>query len=318
MSSTVHEVQAWAVGGLRVSKVVEMDVEVGELDGLIAEATPEVVRGIDWLAPAYANEAGQLLWSVHSFVVDTGDHVVLVDTCCGNHKDLPLIPNWGQLDTPYLDRLAAAGYRPEQITHVLATHLHLDHVGWNTTLVGDRWVPTFPNARYTYVRDEFEYHRGLAEGSSTSEDLGHAVVYAGADPDIHVQTRLVFEQSVQPCIDAGLVDLVPLDHEVVPGVRYVSTPGHTKAHSSVALESQGHRAFVTGDFIHHPVQFADPTWSSRGDYDRADSARRRVRFVEEAADTDLLVLGTHFVEPSAGRVVPDGAGYRFVPVPPTL
>lgn len=303
---------SWQIGDVKITQVNEIAVEVGELDGLIAEATPDAVKAVPWLYPDYANEHGQTLWSVHSFVVDTGSSVVLVDTACGNHKDLPLIPAWGGLDTPYLDRLADAGYKPEQIDYVAITHLHLDHVGWNTVLDGDRWVPTFPNARYTFVQDEFEYHKGLTEGGDVSDDLGHAVTYNGADPDIHRQTRLVFAQSIQPCVEAGLVDLVPVNHTICEGVRYTSTPGHTKSHHSLTIESKGETGFITGDFVHHPIQAAHPTWSSRGDWDRELSSARRQEFLASVADSDVLVFGTHFAGNSVGRIVSDGNAYQFV------
>ncbi|GAA2058369.1 MBL fold metallo-hydrolase [Williamsia deligens] len=305
--------RSWTIGDITVTQVVEFEVEIGELDGLIEQATPEAVREIPWLEPDYANADGQMLWSVHSYVVDTGSSVVVVDTGCGPGKTLPLIPNWSRHD-PFLERLAAAGYMPDQVDHVLATHLHLDHVGWNTVQVDGRWVPTFPNARYTFVEEEFEYHRGIGQESAISDDLAHAVVYEGADPDIHSQTRLVFAESLQPCLDADLVDLVPMNHVVTDGVRYVSTPGHTKFHHSVMVESGGERAFITGDFIHHPVQIARPRWSSRGDFERAISADHRTDFVASSADTDLLVLGTHFAGTSAGRIVRDGDSYRLTSV----
>jgi glyoxylase-like metal-dependent hydrolase (beta-lactamase superfamily II) len=307
-------IRSWNIGEFKITQLVEMAVEVGLLDELIEEATPAAVQAVPWLYPDYANAEGQTLWSVHSYIVDTGTVVVLVDTGCGNGKTLPLIPAWGGLDTPYLELLEKAGYTRDQVDVVLATHLHLDHVGWNTMEVEGRWVPTFPNARYTYIEDEFTYHRGIAEEDAISADLKYAVHYDGADPDIHQQTRLVFAESIQPCIDAGLVDLVPADHVITGGVRYTSTPGHTKSHHSVMVESGGERAFITGDFIHHPIQIARPTWSSRGDWDRALSSDGRIAFAEANADSDLLVLGTHFAGSSAGRIVRDANTYQFVPV----
>lgn len=305
--------RSWKIGDITVTQVVEFEVEIGELDGLIEQATPEAVQEVPWLQPDYANADGQMLWSVHSYVVDTGSSVVVVDTGCGPGKTLPLIPNWSRHD-PFLERLEAAGYTPDQVDHVLATHLHLDHVGWNTVQVDGRWVPTFPNARYTYVEEEFAYHQGIGQENAISDDLAHAVVYEGADPDIHSQTRLVFAESLQPCLDADQVDLVPMNHTVTNGVRYVSTPGHTKFHHSVMVESRGQSAFITGDFIHHPVQIARPRWSSRGDFERAISADHRTEFVRSSADTDLLVLGTHFAGTSAGLIVRDGDSYRLTPV----
>ncbi|CUR55522.1 putative Beta-lactamase [metagenome] len=305
---------SWKVGDVKVTQVVEFSVEPGALDGLVEEATPEAVKEINWLYPEYANDKGQTLWSVHSYIVDTGSAVVVVDTGCGNGKSAPLMPTWGNLDTRFLERFEEAGYTRDQVDFVLTTHLHLDHVGWNTFNRGGAWVPTFPNARYVYVEDEFSYHHGIAQGEEITADLAGAVVYEGSDPDIHQQTQLVFAESIQPCIDAGLVDLVPVDHVVTEGVRYFSTPGHTKSHHSVMIESGGERAFITGDFIHHPCQIAHADWRSHGDFDRAQNAARRAEFLETYADTDLLVLGTHFTGTSAGRITRDAGSYRLVSV----
>lgn len=303
--------RSWKVGYFTITQVVEMPVEAGVLDGLIEEATSEAVQGIPWLYPDYANASGQTLWSLHSYVIDTGSTVIVVDTGCGNGKSAPLIPAWGNLDNPFLERLAEAGYSRDQVNVVLGTHLHLDHVGWNTIDEAGQWVPTFPHARYTYVEDEFNYHQGIAADHDISSDLAGAVVYDGANPDIHNQTRLVFAESIQPLIDAELLDLVPSGQVITEGVRYVSTPGHTKSHHSVMIESAGERAFITGDFIHHPAQIGRPKWKSHGDFDRALSAERRAEFVESNADSDLLILGTHFAGTSAGRIVRERGAYRL-------
>lgn len=306
---------SWKVGTVKITQVVEFAVVPSDLDGLVEEATPEAVAGVDWLHPEYANDQGQLLWSVHSYIVDTGSAVLVIDTGCGNGKSAPLMPAWSNLDTAFLERFKQAGYTPEQVDVVLTTHLHLDHVGWNTRDRDGDWVPTFPNARYTYVADEFNYHKGIAEGAAITPDLAGAKVYDGADPDIHQQTQLVFAESFQPCLDAGLVDLVSTDHQVTDEVRYYATPGHTQSHHSVMIESGGERAFITGDFIHHPCQIAHPAWRSHGDFDRGQNADRRAEFLETYADTDLLVLGTHFTGTSAGRIVRDGGdSYRLVSV----
>ncbi|MBJ8344370.1 MBL fold metallo-hydrolase [Antrihabitans sp. YC2-6] len=296
---------SWTIGDFTITQVVEMAIEVGELDGLIKEATPEAVKDIGWLYPDYATESGQTLWSVHSYVVDTGAAVVLVDTGCGNHKHIPLVPAWSDMNTSYLERLAEAGYAPEQIDYVVATHLHFDHVGWNTVLRNRHWEPTFPNARYCVVKDEFEYFLGLAEGKPLSEH---------ADADLRLQTRFLFEESIDPCVDAGLLDLVPMNHLVCEGVRYTSTPGHTQFHHSLTIESQGEVGFITGDFIHHPIQIARPSWSSQSDWDRGISAERRREFLEYVADGDVLLFGTHFAGHSVGRIVSDDNTFKFVAV----
>jgi len=316
----------WQVGKFKITKVDELQIEVGLLDGLIAQATPEAVLGIDWMRPDFADEAGHTLWNVHSFVVDDSETVILVDAGVGNGKNYPMQPIWTGLDTAFLDRLAAAGYAREDIDVILLTHLHLDHIGWCAMQAEDgSWIPTFPNARLVLVKEEYERHLAQIVSSETPaaervEDEGEVDLIARAfhadENLLSDQTKFIQSESFQPVIDAGLLEIVPSNAEVLPGVRYVSTPGHTSAHHSVRLESDGSSAFVTGDFIHHPIQIARPDWSSGGDWDLAVSARNRRAFYAEAAGTDLLVLGTHFRGTGAGYIVEDGEGYRLVPNPP--
>lgn len=314
--------RTWNVGKFTVSEVPELPIEVGLLDGLIAEATPEAVKGIDWLSPGYANEAGQTLWDIHIYVVDTGDQVIMVDPGCGNGKSYPTQPIWSGLDTPFLERLREAGYERDDIDVILCTHLHLDHIGWCTMQDAEgRWVPTFPNARLVVVRDEWERHMAqiipTAVVDVADPDPAAAVdlierAFLTDEANLSEQTRLIQQETFQPIIDAGKLELVPSNAEIAPGIRYESTPGHTSAHHSVRLESGDEFAFITGDFIHHPIQIARPEWSSRGDWNLEVSGRNRRAFYESCAGTDLLVLGTHFNDPSAGYIVEDGEGFRLV------
>lgn len=307
--------KTWRIGEFKVTEVQEMPIAEGLLDGLIAEATPEVVRRIDWMQPDFANESGQTLWDIHCYVVDTGEQVILVDPGCGNGKSLPLQPSWSGLNTPFLERLEDAGYGRDDIDILLCTHLHLDHVGWFTMEDAEgRWIPTFPNARLVVVRDEWDHHTDLM--TSTDDEGSNAIVYTGSDPSVSRQTQLVWNETLKPIVDAGLLDLVPTDAEIVPGLRYQSTPGHTLGHHSIRLESEGDSAFITGDFIHHPIQIARPEWSSRGDWNADAAGRNRRLFFESSAGTDLLVLGTHFTGMGAGYIVEDGEGFRLTEVRP--
>jgi len=318
---------SWKVGRFTVTEVQEFVIELGLMDGLIPQATLDVVQELGWLQPHYVNEAGQILADVHSVVVDTGDAVVLVDAGCGNGKTNPMQPSWGGLDNPFLERLRDAGYGREDVDVVMISHLHLDHVGW-CTMQDDSgaWVPTFPNARVVLVKDEYERHLAqiVTEDPLDLEALGQDEqdvdkIARAFLPDVEAlsnQTRLIQEESFQPVIDAGLLELVPSGTEVVPGVRYVATPGHTSAHHSIQVESEGEAAFITGDFFHHPLQIARPEWSSAGDWDADELARNRRAFLESAAGTRLLVMGTHFLEPSAGYIVEDGEGFRLVGAAP--
>ncbi|WP_433496984.1 MBL fold metallo-hydrolase [Sphaerimonospora sp. CA-214678] len=318
--------QTWQVGNFKITKVLELPIQVGLLDGLIPELNSDVVREIDWLSPDYLNESGQILADLHSFVIDDGEHVILTDAGCGNGKSYPMQPIWSNLDTPFLERLAEAGYGREDITIILCTHAHLDHVGWFSMRdEAGKWVPTFPNARLVMVRDEYERHlsqivdAGGADGATSAEGEEDVDLIARAfHPDtaaLSDQTRLIQEESFQPIVDAGHLELVPSNGEVVPGVRYEFTPGHTAAHHSIRLESQGATAFVTGDAFHHPIQIARPDWSSQGDWDGEASARSRRAVLESAAGTDLLFMGTHFAGITAGYIVEDGEGFRLVEKP---
>ena len=279
----------WKVGDLTVTRVVESVAHIPPA-GLLPDATPEVVAShSSWLRPHFVDDDGNLVLSIHAFGVTAGDRRIIIDTCIGNDRRIPGMEALN-LQTPFLDDLAAAGFPREEVDTVICTHLHFDHVGWNTMLVDGKWVPTFPNARYLLCRDEW------AHWSTASGDTGYAVT---------------LDDAVRPVVDAGLADLVPPDHRVTDEIRLELTPGHTPGHVAVHLESGGDHALITGDLAHHPVQWAEPQWFADPDTDRAQSEATRRRLLEEHAGTDLLVIGTHFAPPCAGRLVADGNGYRF-------
>ncbi len=280
----------WHIGGVTVTKVVELEF-TGGTRFILPQATRDAVRGIDWLKPHFMNDEGQLIMSVHALVVQTPTRCIVVDTCIGNDKSGRMAPHWNDMQGPFLKDLAAAGTPRESVDTVLCTHLHVDHVGWNTMLVDGKWVPTFPNARYLMAASEFDYWRAGGEG---------------AGPDA------IFADSVQPVFDAGLVDLVATDHRICDEVRLVPTHGHTPGHVSVAIESDGVQALITGDFVHHPCQMAHPDWASSADFDVSAGIATRNRMFGCLADTPTLVIGTHFAGATAGRVVRDGAAWRFV------
>jgi glyoxylase-like metal-dependent hydrolase (beta-lactamase superfamily II) len=254
------------------------------LDGLLVDVPEGLAAGIDWLAPFLTPE-GDARLSIHGLVVDTGRQRVLVETCVGALREGLALPAKA---SRFLDELASAGYRPEDIDVVVCTHLHFDHVGWNTRLVDGEWVPTFPGARYLFGRVEWEHW------STESSD------YSNVD------------DTVRPVVAAGLVDLVESDHVVGPGVRLVPTPGHTPGHVSVVVEDGGHRAVITGDLAHHPLQFAAPDVTMPADTDGAAAAATRRAFLAERATDGALVIGTHFGGRTAGRVVAAGDAWCLV------
>ncbi len=271
---------------MRITRVQEF--EAPGIGFLLPDATRENLSAIPWMGP-FVDARGEALGSVHSLILEVGERRIVVDTCVGNDKDRLPFKLWHQRQGPFLAELAEAGFPVESIDTVACTHLHTDHVGWNTRLVDDRWVPTFANARTVVTREEWEHW-------STS-DLSA------------MQTTV--DDSVRPLFDAGLVDLVDSTHELADGVVFEPTPGHSPGHVAVRIESRGERAVITGDLVHHPAQFARPGWANQADSDPARADRTRRDFMARYADTPTLVIGTHFSGPTAGRLVKDGDAYRL-------
>jgi len=279
----------WQIGDFKVSRIVEMEV-AGGTKFILPQATREAAAEIDWMKPHFMDDEGRLIMSIHALVIDTGDQRIIVDTCIGNDKPRAF-PNWSNLQTNFLADLEAAGYPRESITTVLCTHLHVDHVGWNTMLVDGTWVPTFPNARYLLAEKEYDYWTNTADDDAYGDIMG---------------------DSVQPVVDAGLVDLVDWEHEVCNGVQLEPTPGHTPGHCSIHLASAGDEALITGDCIHHPCQMTRTDWCSSADFDQAAGQATREALLAKYVDTAVLFIGTHFATPTAGYVKtnPNG-GYQL-------
>ena len=228
--------------------------------------------------------------SIHSFVVETPTRRIIVDTCLGNDKQNRKIPHWNNRTGPFLDDLAAAGFPPDSIDTVLCTHLHVDHVGWNTKLENGRWIPTFRNAEYVMGRAEYEHW----STATTREDMRH-----------------VMADSVTPIKEAGKARLVETDAAICEEIALIPTVGHTPGHVSVMISSRGEQAMITGDFMHHPCQIAHPEWDTLADSDPEQGIRTRRIMFERLAGTPVLVIGTHFAGATAGRIVRDGAAFRL-------
>jgi glyoxylase-like metal-dependent hydrolase (beta-lactamase superfamily II) len=283
----------WQVGRARITPVYETDAGTVLQSGL-RDATPEKVAEIGWLAPRFADATGRLLGVVQSFVITLDGATVLVDTCVGNRKPRPGLPAWSSLATDFLQRLCAVGVQPADVDTVVCTHLHFDHVGWNTVEDAGRWVPLFSRARHLLCAAEFEYWTSAA--AAAAEDADDLAGVA---------------DSVLPVFEAGLVDLVADSHEIHPGIRLLPTAGHTPGHVSVLLESAGERAVISGDAIHHACQIARPDWGIFSDFDPARARRTRAELLGMCADTGTLLIGTHFPPPTAVRVVREGTGFTI-------
>jgi glyoxylase-like metal-dependent hydrolase (beta-lactamase superfamily II) len=288
----------WQIGDVTITRVVESVAHI-PASGLLPSASDDVMAThSSWLRPHFVDDDGNLVLSIHAFGITAGDRKIIVDTCIGNDRQIPGMEALN-LQTPFLTDLADAGFAREEVDTVICTHLHFDHVGWNTMLVDGEWVPTFPNARYVLCRDEW------AHWEAAFPEPGSASGYAATIDD-----------AVRPVVDAGLADLVPSDHRVTEEIRLEATPGHTPGHVAVHVESGGQHALITGDLAHHPVQFAEPDWFADPDTDREQSSATRRRLLAEHGDTDVLVIGTHFAPPCSGRLVSDGKSWRFAAVPP--
>jgi glyoxylase-like metal-dependent hydrolase (beta-lactamase superfamily II) len=282
---------SWQIGAVKITCIVEFK-SVAPYDserGIIIGATPEVLAQIPWLKPKYVSPEGHLLMAVQAVLVEAPGLKLVVDTCIGNDKPRRMTRGIG-LKTGFLQRLESAGWSRDDVDAVVCTHLHIDHIGWNTMLEDGRWVPTFPRARYLMSRREYEF---WAQDKEDDEQV------------------VAMGDSVQPLFDAGLVQLVEPDHVLSPEVRLLPSPGHTPGHVSVAIESQGRRAVITGDMMHHPCQIARPELLARFDSDHAGALATRRRLLAEWVDQPVLVVGTHFVAPAAGYVRSDVGGYRF-------
>jgi glyoxylase-like metal-dependent hydrolase (beta-lactamase superfamily II) len=273
-----------ALGQIVIQRIVESICVGFDALSFFPETTSEDwARHRTWLEPwALDPVSGKLVLTIQAFLVRTRHHTILIDTCVGDHKARPLRPFWHmqKLDT-FLPRLAAAGVTPEDVNYVMCTHLHTDHVGWNTRLRDGRWVPTFRNAKYIFAEVEWQSFNELHRK--------------------HPQPQLV--DSVFPVMEAGQAQLVAGDFALDDEVWLEPTPGHTSGHVCVHLASRGAHAVITGDCIHSPVQCVEPEWVMRADVDRALASATRRRFLERCCDSGVLVCATHFPEPSLGRII---------------
>ncbi len=276
------------IGDISVQRILEAEGPVFLPESVFQDATAEAMAPHrHWLQPkAMDPDTGMLILPFQSYLVRTKHHTVLIDTCIGCGKTVEHRPEWNmRTDQTWLNNLRAAGVRPEDVDYVFCTHLHVDHCGWNTSLVDGAWVPTFPNAKYIFAKSEY----AAAEAGNTA----------------------IFRESVLPVMEAGKAELVATDFALDDNIWLQSTPGHTAGHVAVNIASNGQRAVMCGDLIHSPVQCVHPEWSPRFDLDPELARRTRRHFLASNAESGELVLTAHFPSPSMGHVVAEGDGFRF-------
>lgn len=284
------------IGDFEVQRISEFEGPFIAPEVFFPDYDPEVLRANpDMAGPQLIDpDTGKLVFSFHGFIVKTGRHTILIDSCIGNHKERPTRPQFHRRQTPFLADLAGVGVRPEDVDYVMCTHLHWDHVGWNTRLGNGRWVPTFPNARYIMARREFDHWQAVQQ---RGEDSPH---------------RLAFEDSVLPVVRSGQSVLVEDDYAMEDGLWFESAPGHTPGNVVIHARSREDHAVFLGDVVHHQFQLMNPSWSTLACTDREVSRKTRTRLIEEYADHGTRLLPGHFPAPTAGRIVRRGSSYRYV------
>jgi glyoxylase-like metal-dependent hydrolase (beta-lactamase superfamily II) len=280
----------FAVGDLEIHRIVEQETAIAPALTFLPCLTPDVLaENRAWMKKAGAIDDGDLLiLCFQSFVVKTPHHTILIDSCIGNDKPRPLRPQWHmKSDQTYLRALKAAGFSVADIDFVMCTHLHLDHVGWNTRLENGRWVPTFPNARYVFAESEFDYWTAQNAKAEVPE----------------------FVDSVLPVVEAKRAEIVRNDYQIGDHARILPTPGHTPGHVAFTFGRGKDDAVFSGDLMHSPLQARRPELSTVFDFDQATAAGTRRNFLERYCDSDTLCCTAHFPSPSVGKIRRDGDGF---------
>lgn len=279
------------------------NVEVTRISDLILDNYTHASLLPDWnsltnqqkMESTGSMEAKTAFMSNHTWLVKTRNHTILVDTGVGNYKDRPFTPYFDNLDTPYLQNLRDAGVKPEDVDYVLTTHLHVDHVGWNTRLSHGEWVPTFPRAKYVFSKKEYEYFKDPANKN-----------------DRNKTSVIIQKDSVEPIVEAGLAEMIDIDgSDFIDGLTFEPTPGHTVDHASITLTSKGENAIFSGDLFHNPLQIHYPEFNSIFDAFDEKSRTSRLWGIHYAIENDATVFSSHFAESSAGVVRKQGKKFDW-------
>ncbi|TDR80686.1 MBL fold metallo-hydrolase [Paludibacterium purpuratum] len=287
MSTTI---KTYSIGDAKITRVT---------DTLLYGLTPSLLYR-DWhddilseqphLRSLLDASGEQVILSVHTWVVEWAGKIFLIDTGIGNGKERPFSQLFHRLQTPYLARLAAVGIEPEDVHHVLLTHLHADHVGWNTRMVDGQWVPTFPNAKYVMPQGDVDFYATPAADSR----------------------RMVFDDSVAPVIAARQAIYMDADGgDYLERFRFHATPGHCAGHMAISFASRGEMALFTGDVVHTPIQVYRPEWNSVFCAEQEQARASRRWLLDFAAEQDATLFTAHFPDTSAGRVSRQGHGFQW-------
>ena len=281
------------IGDIRVRAVVDYDPYEMDLTFIFPDvAMEDVEKHRSWLEPIYLAPGNKIRLVVRTMVMEVDGRNILVDACIGEHKTRPTRPFMNQRkDTDFIAQLAKLGLSPEDIDVVFCTHLHVDHVGWNTKLDNGRWVPTFPKARYLFGRKELDFWMGQPN---------RAEVGGGS-----------FVDSVIPIVEAKACDLVDDGHDLGKGLVLTALPGHTPGQLGLDVMRGKDRAYFVGDAIHSPLQVALPHLSTGFDTDKIQAAATRRTFLNACADDGRWLVPCHFRGPVAHKIHRAGSAFMI-------
>lgn len=284
------------IGSAVIHRLADMEGVTWPVAAVFRDVPPSFLNDAAKTYPTAVDaSANALKLTFNSYIIDTPDYLCLIDAGLGNGKERPDRPLWHRRNGDFLDRLKALGYAPEQFDIVINTHLHADHVGWNTVMKDGKWVPTFPNARYVVPDIELKYCQDLF-------------------PNDDFLLHGAFADSVQPIIEAGRYEGVDLPSEIAPGLWLEPAPGHTIGMATVRLREEGGDVLFLADAIHSPVQLATPDLTANFCVDPAQSRATRHRLLDACAGKNTIVATYHFPPPVFGHIVRSGSGYSFEPV----
>jgi len=281
-------------GDVNVTRIVEMEMPMLGATEFFPDWDPRAVEPhADWMIPRHFDPvSGKVVINIQAFLIRTPHHTILVDTCVGNHKPRNRDMFNDQV-FPWMDNFRAAGVTPEDIDFVLCTHMHVDHVGWNTKLEDGRWVPTFPNAKYIFSRTELDFWMAQSE------------------QDNMTRTGDYVADSVIPILEAKRELIVEMDHQLSDGLTLEPLPGHTPGMVGLNIVSGGQHGVLCGDMMHHMIQCHIPDWSTIACADQQAARATRKAFLDRYAETDVTIVPSHFPNPTAGFIVPEGDAFAF-------
>lgn len=271
---------------IEIKRIIELS-DSGSIP-LIPAAKPENLKELPWLFPNFLSKSYGLKIIIQMIIIKSKGKTIIIDTCIGNHKKLSYRP-WANRNSNFLEKLIAIGVEKEKVDIVVCTHIHLDHVGWNTIKKDGIWRPTFCNAEYIFSEQEFKHIK--QHESSLHGDI--------------------IKESINPVVEAGQATFISPPHAIDNNISIIGTPGHTPGHISVIIDCGSLNLLVTGDMIHHPCQIAYPDWCSYYDFDKNLAIKTRRRFLEKNVEQNTLIIGSHFSSTSIGRIIKDSDKYAF-------